>query len=212
MQTDRYGLALSTSSPASRDAYVEGCDLLLTLYPGAVAAFDRAIAADPGFARRLKPCYRDAARTGTSRLEQAAGIVKPAAARYAFSRVNSTRSSCARLCRRCARARRTPIRSNRSPSKNPVAGTPQTRARAQQRSGLPNTGRPGPSRRSPARAPQRPWHRRPPRRSGQHANRQRPRRDAGRPDARIRAEPASARDRGDGRRARRGLRAGDVAA
>jgi tetratricopeptide (TPR) repeat protein len=50
MQTDRYGLALSTSSPASRDAYIEGCDLVLTLYPGAVAAFDRAIAADPGFA------------------------------------------------------------------------------------------------------------------------------------------------------------------
>ena len=50
MLTDRYGLALSTASPAARDAYVEGCDLLLTLYPGALAAFDRAIAADPGFA------------------------------------------------------------------------------------------------------------------------------------------------------------------
>jgi len=50
MLTDRYGLALSTSSAAAWDAYVEGCDLVLTLYPGAVAAFDRAIAADPGFA------------------------------------------------------------------------------------------------------------------------------------------------------------------
>ncbi len=50
MLTDRYGLALSTSSPAARDAYIEGVDLLLTFYPGAVAAFDRAIAADPGFA------------------------------------------------------------------------------------------------------------------------------------------------------------------
>ena len=50
MLTDRYGLALSTSSPAARDAYVEGCDLVLTLYPGAVAAFDRAIAADSTFA------------------------------------------------------------------------------------------------------------------------------------------------------------------
>jgi tetratricopeptide (TPR) repeat protein len=50
MLTDRYGLALSTTSPAARDAYVEGSDLVLTLYPGAVAAFDRAIAADPGFA------------------------------------------------------------------------------------------------------------------------------------------------------------------
>ena len=50
MLTDRYGLALSTTSPRARDAYVEGSDLVLTLYPGAVAAFDRAIAADPGFA------------------------------------------------------------------------------------------------------------------------------------------------------------------
>jgi tetratricopeptide (TPR) repeat protein len=50
MLTDRYGLALSTSSPAARDAYVEGCDLVLTQFPGAPAAFDRAILADPGFA------------------------------------------------------------------------------------------------------------------------------------------------------------------
>jgi tetratricopeptide (TPR) repeat protein len=47
---DRYDLPLSTASAAARDAYVEGCDLALTLYPGAVEAFDRAIAADPGFA------------------------------------------------------------------------------------------------------------------------------------------------------------------
>lgn len=50
MLTDRYGLALSTPVAAARDAYVEGVDLLLTVYPGAAAAFDRAIAADPGFA------------------------------------------------------------------------------------------------------------------------------------------------------------------
>ena len=49
MLSDRYGLALSTASEAARDAYVEGCDLALTFYPGAMAAFDRAIAADPGF-------------------------------------------------------------------------------------------------------------------------------------------------------------------
>jgi tetratricopeptide (TPR) repeat protein len=48
--TDRYGLTLSTAVAAARDAYVEGVDLLLTVYPGAAAAFDRAIAADPGFA------------------------------------------------------------------------------------------------------------------------------------------------------------------
>src|ERR1700761_1180293 len=50
MPADRYDLPLSTASAAARDAYVQGCDLALTLYPGAVEAFDRAIAADPGFA------------------------------------------------------------------------------------------------------------------------------------------------------------------
>ncbi|MEA2769799.1 MAG: hypothetical protein QOD93_2761 [Acetobacteraceae bacterium] len=50
MLADRYDLSLSTASAAARDAYVRGCDLALTLYPGAVEAFDRAIAADPGFA------------------------------------------------------------------------------------------------------------------------------------------------------------------
>src|SRR6185295_17565863 len=50
MLTDRYGLAVSTTVAAERDAYVEGVDLLLTVYPGAASSFDRAIAADPGFA------------------------------------------------------------------------------------------------------------------------------------------------------------------
>ena len=50
MLTERYDLALSTASPTARDAYVEGSDLLLTLYPGALEAFDRAITADPDFA------------------------------------------------------------------------------------------------------------------------------------------------------------------
>jgi hypothetical protein len=50
MLTDRYGLAITTTVVAARDAYIEGVDLLLTVYPGAAAAFDRAIAADPGFA------------------------------------------------------------------------------------------------------------------------------------------------------------------
>jgi tetratricopeptide (TPR) repeat protein len=50
MLADRYDLPLSTTSTAARDAYVRGCDLALTLYPGAIEAFDRAIAADPGFA------------------------------------------------------------------------------------------------------------------------------------------------------------------
>jgi hypothetical protein len=50
MLTDGYGLLLSTHSPAARDAYAAGCEAKLTMYPGAIEAFDRAIAADPGFA------------------------------------------------------------------------------------------------------------------------------------------------------------------
>ena len=50
MLTDRYGLPLSTTDTAARDAYEQGVHLLLTVYPGAAAAFDRALAADPDFA------------------------------------------------------------------------------------------------------------------------------------------------------------------
>ena len=50
MLTDRYDLALSTTSAAARDEYVQASDLALTFYPGAAEAYDRAIAVDPGFA------------------------------------------------------------------------------------------------------------------------------------------------------------------
>ncbi len=50
MLTDRYGLALSTASADAQEAYVRASDLALTFYPGAAEAYDRAIAADPGFA------------------------------------------------------------------------------------------------------------------------------------------------------------------
>ena len=50
MLTDRYELPLSSPSSVAREAYVEGCEAKLTMYPGALEAFDRAIAADPGFA------------------------------------------------------------------------------------------------------------------------------------------------------------------
>ena len=50
MLADRYDLSLSTASAAARNAFVQGSDLALTLYPGAVEAYDRAIGADPGFA------------------------------------------------------------------------------------------------------------------------------------------------------------------
>ena len=50
MLTDRYELALSTASSAARDAYIAGCEAKLTMYAHAIEGFDRAIAADPGFA------------------------------------------------------------------------------------------------------------------------------------------------------------------
>src|SRR5215469_14873400 len=50
MLTDRYDLVLSTASSTAGDAYVQASDLALTFYPGAAEAYDRAIAADPGFA------------------------------------------------------------------------------------------------------------------------------------------------------------------
>jgi len=50
MLKDQYDLALTTASADARDAYVQASGLALTFYPGAVEAYDRAIAADPGFA------------------------------------------------------------------------------------------------------------------------------------------------------------------
>ena len=50
MLADCYDLPLSTASAEARNAYVQGIDLALRLYPGAVDAFDRALAADPGLA------------------------------------------------------------------------------------------------------------------------------------------------------------------
>ena len=50
MLADRFGLQLSTSSTAARDAYIDASERALTFYPGALAAYDSAIAADPRFA------------------------------------------------------------------------------------------------------------------------------------------------------------------
>jgi hypothetical protein len=47
---DRYGLPLSTNSVAAVSAYREGIDNMLSAWPGAAEAFDRAIADDPDFA------------------------------------------------------------------------------------------------------------------------------------------------------------------
>ena len=50
MLADRFGLSLSTSSAAARDTYVDASERALTFYPGALAAYDSAIAADARFA------------------------------------------------------------------------------------------------------------------------------------------------------------------
>lgn len=50
MLADRYGLPLSTSSAAAGNAYVDATERALTFYPGALAAYDSAVAADPDFA------------------------------------------------------------------------------------------------------------------------------------------------------------------
>jgi tetratricopeptide (TPR) repeat protein len=47
---DRYGLALSTSSQAARDAYVEAVDRMLAYHAGAEEKLAMALAADPDFA------------------------------------------------------------------------------------------------------------------------------------------------------------------
>jgi tetratricopeptide (TPR) repeat protein len=47
---DRYGLPISTSSDEAAEGYREGIDLTLSAWPGAGAALERAIAADPDFA------------------------------------------------------------------------------------------------------------------------------------------------------------------
>lgn len=75
MLTDRYGLELSTASPAARDAYVEGVDLFLSANFGSEDAFDRAIAADPGFA------LAHAARGRTLQLYAKVDAAKAAVAR-----------------------------------------------------------------------------------------------------------------------------------
>jgi len=50
MLRDHYDLALTTASAAARDAYVQACGRALTFYPGALEAYERAIAIDAGFA------------------------------------------------------------------------------------------------------------------------------------------------------------------
>ena len=50
MLTDRYGLPTGAAVNAANDAYVEAIDLMLTQYPGALPALDRALELEPDFA------------------------------------------------------------------------------------------------------------------------------------------------------------------
>jgi tetratricopeptide (TPR) repeat protein len=77
MLTDRYELPLSTASSAARDAYIQGCEAKLTMYPGAIEAFDRAIAADPRFA----PAYAASAHVLMERGDAAAARASMAIAK-----------------------------------------------------------------------------------------------------------------------------------
>lgn len=77
MQTDAYGNAISTSSDAAAAAYRDGCDRVLRAWPGAVAAFDSALAADPGFAL---------AHVGRARALQVAGDMAGARAAVAAAK------------------------------------------------------------------------------------------------------------------------------
>jgi tetratricopeptide (TPR) repeat protein len=84
MLTDRYDLPVSTASAAARDAYVQGYDLALTMYPGAVEAFDRALALDPGLAL---------AHTGKAQVLMREGKVPAARAAVAAAREMAGRAS-----------------------------------------------------------------------------------------------------------------------
>ncbi|WP_439579587.1 hypothetical protein [Elioraea sp.] len=69
MHEDQRGLPITTSSADAAEAYREGLDLMLAAWPGALDAFDRALAADPRFA---------AAHVGRARQLQIMGRVAEA--------------------------------------------------------------------------------------------------------------------------------------
>src|SRR5438874_2947817 len=89
MLTDRYELPLSTASSAARDAYAPGCEAKLTMYPGALEAFDRAIAADPGFAL----AHAARAHVLLERREAAAARASIAAAKSVVARLSEREAS-----------------------------------------------------------------------------------------------------------------------
>lgn len=64
MATDLYGLPLGSTDLSACEAYRQGMDLFIRAYPGALAAFDAALSADPDFAL---------AHVGRARVLQLAG-------------------------------------------------------------------------------------------------------------------------------------------
>ena len=84
---DRYGLPLSTSSQDAVAAYREGIDLLLSAWPGAAEAFQKAIEADPGFA--LAQVAR--ARVHSLYAEGESAKAKVASARELVTRIGTAR-------------------------------------------------------------------------------------------------------------------------
>jgi hypothetical protein len=74
MLRDRYGLSLSTSSAAATRAYVEGVDRFLAAHAAAEECFDRAVAADPGFALAHIGRARSLQLQGRGALAQAAAL------------------------------------------------------------------------------------------------------------------------------------------
>ena len=81
MLADRYDLPVSTTSAAARDAYVEGCELALALYPGAMECFDRALALDPELALAHAGRAQVFAREGKmAAAREAMAVAKAAAA------------------------------------------------------------------------------------------------------------------------------------
>lgn len=77
MQEDQRGLRITTSSADAAEAYRAGLDLMLAAWPGALDAFDRALAADPRFA---------AAHVGRARQLQIVGRVAEAKQAIAAAR------------------------------------------------------------------------------------------------------------------------------
>jgi tetratricopeptide (TPR) repeat protein len=89
MEHDRFGLALTTTSPAAAD-YIAAVDLMLSANAGAEALFDRALAADPDFAlghiAKARLCQVQAripeAKEAAIRARELVGRVTPREARH----------------------------------------------------------------------------------------------------------------------------------